>query len=109
MSDHVTMIHQGRVTLDSSLELINSSHHHSAFRFENTQDSMPTMEDAITISGEGRYWSAIHLGTPEAFQESLRKIGGEIVESRHATLEEVFVSRVGRESNIGAGSIEADA
>jgi len=27
----------------------------------------------------------------------LQRIGGEIVESRHATLEEVFVSGVGRE------------
>lgn len=102
LSDHVTMIHQGRVTLDSSLESINNSHHHCSFRFAHPQDVKPDAAQAIVISGEGRYWSAIHAGAPEAFQESIRALGGEITESRHATLEEVFVSRVGRSANIDA-------
>lgn len=96
LSDHVTMIHQGRVTLDSSLESINSSHHHSTFRFEAAQSSAPRVETAVSVVGDGRFWSAIHHGQPALFQESVTKLGGQVVESRQATLEEVFVSRAGR-------------
>jgi ABC-2 type transport system ATP-binding protein len=106
LSDHVTMIHNGRVALDSSLELINSSHHYSSIRFENTQTTPPDLQ-ALSLSGDGRFWSAIHHGTTEAFQASIQKIGGEIVETRNATLEEVFVSRVGRDASGGLTEAEA--
>ncbi len=96
LSDHVLMIHNGRVTLDSSLELINSTHHHSSIRFENPQTPAPVLADTASISGDGRFWSAIHQGPKGAFLESIKQLGGEIVESRNATLEEVFVSRVSR-------------
>lgn len=105
LSDHVTMIHQGRVTLDSSLEAINSSHHHSTFRFDDAQSATPVIEDADSVVGEGRLWSAIHHAPPAAFQDSVGKLGGQIVESRSATLEEIFVSRAGR----GLADSEAQA
>lgn len=105
LSDHVTMIHQGRVSLDSSLESINSSHHHSSFRFDDMQGCAPSIENAVAVSGEGRFWSAIHHVPLEKFKHSVEKLGGEIVESRSATLEEVFVAQVGR----GSAQSEADA
>lgn len=97
LADHITMIHQGRVTLDSSLEMINENHHCFSIRFTEQQHAPPKLENAIAISGEGRFWSVIHQGSTDSFSDVLQRIGGEIVESRHATLEEVFVSRVGRE------------
>ena len=96
LSDHVTMIHQGKITLDSSLELINNNHHWSSIRFADPQNPLPLLEGVVAISGEGRSWSAVHEGSISAFQDAVKKIGGEVRESRHATLEEVFVSRVGR-------------
>ncbi len=97
LSDHVTMIHQGRVTLDSSLEMINKNHHYSSIRFSERQHALPKLEDAVSISGEGRFWSVIHQGSVDSFGSTLQNIGGVIVESRHATLEEVFVYKIGRE------------
>jgi len=96
LSDHVTMIHNGRVTLDSSLELINNSYHYSSIRFENTQTTAPELTDAVIVSGDGRFWSVIHHGSVEPFHDSIENLRGEIVESRNATLEEVFVSRASR-------------
>jgi len=98
LSDHVVMIHQGRICLDSSIESINNSHHYSTFRFKETQNSIPHLENVESISGDGRFWSAIHHELPEAFKVSVEKLGGELIESRNATLEEVFVSRVGRDT-----------
>jgi len=96
LSDHVTMIHQGKITLDSSLELINKNHHWSSLGFTDPQNSLPTLEGVVKISGEGRFFSVVHQGSIDAFQNAVKKIGGEVLKSRHATLEEVFVSRVGR-------------
>lgn len=97
LSDHVTMIHQGKIVLDSSLEIINSNHHCSSITFAEIQNAPPALENVLSISGEGRSWSVIHNGAQDSFNNTLKKIGGEIAESRHATLEEVFVSKVGRE------------
>lgn len=97
LADHVTMIHQGRVALDSSLETINANHHHSSIRFAEQQAAPPKLKNVAAISGEGRFWSAIHQGSTASLSNTLKEIGGEIVESRHATLEEVFVSKIGRE------------
>ncbi|MFT7471294.1 MAG: ABC-2 type transport system ATP-binding protein [Kiritimatiellia bacterium] len=96
LSDHVTMIHQGKITLDSSLELINKNHQWASIGFSDPQICLPALEGVVEISGEGRSFSAVHEGSIDAFQDAITKIGGEIIESRHATLEEVFVSRVGR-------------
>ncbi len=98
LSDHVTMIHDGKITLDSSLEVINKSHHHSSVRFDEPMAAPPRLENVEAISGEGRFWSVIHHGSTDELSSSLQKMGGEIVESRHASLEEVFISKVGRES-----------
>ncbi|GJM13880.1 MAG: multidrug ABC transporter ATP-binding protein [Pseudohongiella sp.] len=96
LSDHVTMIHNGRVVLDSSLEIINNTYQHSSIRFEDPQATAPQLTDSLSIAGNGRSWSAIHHGEAKAFLAATKKLGGEVVESRNATLEEVFVSTVGR-------------
>ncbi|PCI81406.1 MAG: ABC transporter ATP-binding protein [SAR86 cluster bacterium] len=106
LSDHVTMIHEGKITLDSSLELINNNHHCSSISFADLQNSPPILEGVVEISGEGRSFSVVHQGSIDAFQDAVRKIGGEILKSRHATLEEVFVSRVGRPDIAELGQVK---
>ncbi|PCJ17127.1 MAG: ABC transporter ATP-binding protein [SAR86 cluster bacterium] len=96
LSDHVTMIHHGKITLDSSMEEINNSYHYSSIRFTDSLEVKPVLNTALSISGSGRSWSVIHEGAAERLADSVSQLGGEIVESRNATLEEVFVSQVGR-------------
>ena len=43
LSDYVTMIHQGRVTLDSSLGIMNRNHHYSSIRFSERQHALPKL------------------------------------------------------------------
>ena len=52
----------------------------------------------MSIDGEGRAWNIIHEDSIEKFQSALSDLGGEVVESRGVTLEELFVARVGRPS-----------
>jgi hypothetical protein len=41
-------------------------------------------------------WSVVHSGPVEQFRHSVLTLGGEVVESREATLEEIFLARAGR-------------
>ena len=49
------------------------------------------------MEGGGRAWSVVHSGSPEQFTHSVLALGGEVVESRDATLEEIFLARSGRD------------
>jgi hypothetical protein len=48
------------------------------------------------MEGGGRTWSVVHSGPFEQFRQSIIALGGEVVESRDATLEEIFLARAGR-------------
>jgi ABC-2 type transport system ATP-binding protein len=96
MSDHVTLINQGRVTLSGVLDDVRGSYQRSRVHFVDSFDQPPVLDTALTIEGGGRAWSVIHSGSPEQFRQSVLARGGEIVESRAATLEEIFLARAGR-------------
>ncbi len=96
MSDHVTMLHQGRVVLDGALETIRSAHFRGQIRFAERMLQPPAIEGVLALEGNGRSWTAICDTEPERFRESVEQHRGEVVQSREATLEEIFVARVGR-------------
>ena len=48
------------------------------------------------MDGGGRSWSVVHNGSVQQFRQSVAQLGGEVTESRDATLQEIFVARVGR-------------
>lgn len=96
LSDHVIMIQNGRVALDEALDSLGSSHHFTELRFKDNLVSFPDVSETISSSGEGRSWNVIHQCSPEKFSESIAEFDGEVVTSRHATLEEIFIARVGR-------------
>ncbi len=96
MSDHVTMIQQGRVTLSGALDDVRRDYQRSRVRFTEHFERPPVIDTALAMEGGGRSWSVIHSGSPEQFLKSVRDRGGEVVESRDATLEEIFLARAGR-------------
>lgn len=96
MSDHVTMIHQGRVTLSGVLDEVRSAYRRSRVRFGEQFERPPVLDTALVMEGSGRTWSVVHSGSLEQFRHSVLARGGEVVESRDATLEEIFLARAGR-------------
>jgi ABC-2 type transport system ATP-binding protein len=96
MSDHVTLIHQGRVALSGVLDDVRRGYRRSRVRFVEHFDQPPVLDSALVMEGGGRAWSVIHGGSPERFHTSVLALGGEVVESRDATLEEIFLARAGR-------------
>jgi ABC-2 type transport system ATP-binding protein len=96
MSDHVTLMHQGRVTLSGALDEVRREYRRSRVRFVEHFDQPPVLETALAMEGGGRTWSVVHSGSIERFHHSVLSLGGEVVDSRDATLEEIFLARAGR-------------
>ena len=97
MSDHVTMIHNGRVTLSGPLDDVRRQYQRSRVRFIEHFDRPPVLAAALAMEGGGRTWSVIHSGSLEQFQHAVLTLGGEVVESRDATLEEIFLACTSRD------------
>jgi ABC-2 type transport system ATP-binding protein len=96
MSDHVTMIHNGHVTMSGALDDMRRRYRRSRVRFLEGYERPPVLESALAMEGSGRIWSVVHSGPSEDFRLSVLTHGGEIIESRDATLEEIFLARAGR-------------
>jgi ABC-2 type transport system ATP-binding protein len=96
MSDHVTMIENGRVSLSGVLDEVRGAYQRSRVHFAEPLDHPPVLDTALVMEGGGRAWSVVHSGSPEQFRQSVVARGGEVVESRDATLEEIFLARSGR-------------
>ncbi len=96
LSDHVTLMHQGRITLSGALDDVRRDYQRSRVAFVEHHERPPVLDTALVIEGGGRAWSVVHSGPLEQFQHSVLALGGEVVESRDATLEEIFLARAGR-------------
>ena len=94
VSDHVAMLHQGKLVLSTPLESLLTSHHRLTIRFEQPQDSAPRFQSALSCHGEGREWSVLCNGQREQLEQELRELQAEIVDESSATLDEIFVARV---------------
>ncbi len=96
MSDHVTMMHNGRMTLSGPLDEVRRSYQRSRVQFAQSFDQPPALDLAMAMVCGGRTWSVVHSGSIERFHHSVLTLGGQVVESRDATLEEIFLARAGR-------------
>src|SRR5436190_8259156 len=57
MSDHVTLMHHGRVTLSGPLDDVRRGYQRSRVRFVQPFDQPPSIDTALAMEGGGRSWS----------------------------------------------------
>jgi ABC-type multidrug transport system ATPase subunit len=96
MSDYVTMIHDGRAVLQGELDGIKERHHILNVQFSAPLSHAPELAGALSVEGQGRSWTAVCDGAFEQVRDAVSAMGGEIVNTRNASLQEIFVARVGR-------------
>jgi ABC-2 type transport system ATP-binding protein len=94
--DHVTMIQDGHVTFDGDLDRIKETHLYTLVSFNTPLDTAPQFCGVLRANGAGRSWSLLHESTLEDLSSEVYSTGGEVGESRVATLEEIFIARAGR-------------
>jgi ABC-2 type transport system ATP-binding protein len=94
--DHVTMIQNGKITFNCDLDTIKETHFLTRVTFNDQQQQPPEFAGALLTQGGGRSWSIVHANAPDTFNVEVYRRGGEVGESRNATLEEIFLARAGR-------------
>jgi ABC-type multidrug transport system ATPase subunit len=94
--DHVTMIQNGQITFDTDLDTIKETHRFSRVTFAAHQAQPPILAGALLTQGGGHSWHMVHDVPIEQFRMAVHSAGGEVTESRMASLEEIFLARAGR-------------
>jgi ABC-2 type transport system ATP-binding protein len=102
LSDHVAMMDGGRIILQGPLDEVIEQHRRIEVLFDTAPASAPRLPGALSMQGTGRAWAAVCNGAIDDFRRAVAESGGRIVGERGATLEEIFVARVGR----SAASVE---
>lgn len=94
VSDHIAMLHQGRLVLCGPLDEIKAQHRRITIRFETQQPKPPVVPGALTLAGAGREWTIVC--NPERIE-----LPGGIVDEEAASLNEIFVATVGTDARAG--------
>ena len=92
VSDHVAMLHQGRLVLYGPLDRIKAQHRRITLRFETPQPKAPLIPGALSVNGAGREWTVICNRQRSQIQSLTMGFGTEIVGEDAASLNEVFIA-----------------
>jgi ABC-2 type transport system ATP-binding protein len=94
VSDHVAMLHLGKMLLTSPMDDVLTSHHRLTVRFEQPLESPLKLDGALRCEGEGREWTVLCNGEQASVEAQLTQLNGEIVERAAPSLDEIFVARM---------------
>lgn len=95
VSDHVAVIHRGKLVLCDTLPNILSSHRHLHVSYPGPLAAAPVFEGALHCEGDGASWRILCDGQADAVRRQIAAAGARITEETQPTLEDIFVGRVG--------------
>ena len=97
MSDFVFMVDQGKIVLEGRLDDVKEQHQWLTVRFAVARDVLPQIDGVLSAERRGNSWCIVCNGAAQQIHQSLETIGGEVTKSRNASLQEMFVARVGHD------------
>jgi ABC-2 type transport system ATP-binding protein len=95
VSDHIAMLHRGRVVMCGPLDEIKAQHRRVTLRFETAQTSPPAIAGALSVSGLGKEWTVICNGGRVQLPAVATGLGARIVKEDSASLNEIFMAHAG--------------
>ena len=95
VSDHVTMINQGKIVFSAPLDDIKETHRCLTLRFTEARPRPPELAGVLAWEGAGHEWTAVYHGGPGELQAAAVGWGAQVVDKRVPSLDEIFVARVG--------------
>jgi ABC-2 type transport system ATP-binding protein len=105
VSDHVAMIKGGKIVLDGELDDIRESHRRVTLVFDRPRSRPPRLTGAIAWSGGGSEWSVVwQRGPGEGLQDAAERLGARVIDQGAASLDEIFVARIGTTHLVAEGS-----
>jgi ABC-2 type transport system ATP-binding protein len=95
VSDHVTMMHQGKIIVSAPLDDVKQSHRCLTLRFAEARSGPPDFVGALAWEGKGHEWTAVCHGQVAELQAAADRCGAVVLDKRVPSLDEIFVARVG--------------
>jgi ABC-2 type transport system ATP-binding protein len=89
------MMAGGRVVLQGRLDEILESHHRLTLRFATPLTKPPLLTGALQVTGGGLEWTILCNGARGELEEAAAKLGARVVEEKAASLDDIFLARVG--------------
>jgi ABC-2 type transport system ATP-binding protein len=99
VSDHVALIHQGRMVFSAGLDDLKETHRCLTLRFDEPRAQPPALARVLAWQGTGPEWTAMCIGQPSDLASAFEGTGGRIVADRTPSLDEIFMARVGSASS----------
>jgi len=91
VSDHLAMMHNGKLVLCGALEDIKAAHRRIVIRFDSALGRPPVLEGALSVTGAAHEWTVICNGIGNVTASATR-LGGKIVSEHPPSLDEIFVA-----------------
>ena len=95
VSDHIAMVHQGKLVLCGPLDEIKAQHRRITLRFETAQAKPPIVPGALSVTGAGKEWSVICNGARLELPTITANRGARIIDEQGPSLNEIFVAHAG--------------
>jgi len=89
VSDHIAMLHQGKLVLCGPLDAVKAQHRRITLRFPTRQTTPPAVPGAWSITGTGREWTIV------CDPARVSHLGASVVEEDAASLNEIFIAHAG--------------
>jgi ABC-2 type transport system ATP-binding protein len=96
VADSVAIIHKGRIVLTAAMDEIRDTHRRVTLRFGQIYERAPSFVGALSSAGDGLEWTYVCSGESDQLRRAAEAIGGTVVGDSALTLDEVFLSRVGK-------------
>jgi len=96
VTDYVAMIHNGDLLFADTMDHIKASHHKITLHFDQPCETMPTLPGVQHAVGGPDEWTVICNNESNNFNSAAGSCGASIVSQVTPTLEEIFISMVGK-------------
>ena len=80
VSDHVAMLHQGKIVLFGALDELKCRHRRILVHFDTAQSCPPAIEGALSVTGLAKDWTVMCNGGRDDVSAAIAKVGANIVE-----------------------------
>ena len=98
VSDHVAMLHHGRLVFCGPLDDIKAHYRRIILRFATAQAKPPEVPGALSVTGAGREWAAVCRRGPDELFIEAANLGASVVDEHRTSLSEIFVAHAEAEA-----------
>jgi len=109
VSDHVVMLHHGRLVLSGPIDAIKSQFRRVRFRFEESRPTLPTIRGALTVTGSDRECTVICDSNEFQPRTMAADLHARLIDDEAASLNDIFIAHAGRASDYASLPVGAHA